>query len=271
MEKKDHIRNFISEYIDSKSDYRQESITRYIELNKNKIKQDKQKIIDFYKANFMICGINMSYDALRYDSYGNEWIRLDNRRDLELFEQLIAVGYEAKIFNDSYLLRFIESKKLPREELKYRLPEEFEYLDEEYYEGLNKYIIQNGYLYITSQYYDEIERTCSTQDLLRYWFVTNNVPNAIEKCERFQYMLMYNEDELLNVATFLHVNGCGPIALLMELNKDIESDILAKVDYLVHTMDDKKKEVFNKHKELFLKVVESEYKKSIIQKKKGLK
>lgn len=270
MEKKDLIRKFVYKYINLNSKCVHESITQYIGVDKDKIQQDRDEIINFFRNNFLISGLMISYDLLRYDNNNNEWIKLDNKRDLDLFEQLIAIGYEAGIFHDSYVLKFFEMKKLTRQEMKYSIPEEFEYIDEEYYEGLNKGIIKKNNLYIDNSYYENNERTCNTKELLKYWFTSNNLPNAIEICDGFQYMLENNADVLLDVATYLHLKGCGPVILLFELNKDINLDLITQIEYTLKMLDKESKDRFNKEKEIFLNVLESEYKTNIIQKKKGL-
>jgi len=248
-----------------------EAITKYVYVDKELIHKDKKVILDFYRANFFINGLRMSYDELRYDSNYNEWIKLDNKKDLELFEQIIAVGYEAGVFHESISLKWIECNALSRQELKYSLPEEFEYLDYEYYQGLNDGIIKKNGVYIDLPYYEDVERTCTKKELLKYWFTDKNIPDAYELCEPFQYMLENNIEELLNVATFLFINGSGPISLLFELNKNTNTNLLLKINYLMKTLDEESLQNFSYDKEMFLKVMEVQYKSNIIQKKKRLK
>lgn len=271
MEKKDIVRKFVNKYINNSSECVHESITKYIGVDKEKIHQERKEIIDFFKANFFISGLTISYDLLRYDADNNEWIRLNNKNDLELFEQLIAIGYEAGIFHESYVLRFFEMNKLTRQELKYSIPEEFEYIDEEYYDGLNEGIIKKNNLYLDPSYYENDERTHNTRELLKYWFTTNNVPNAFELCEGFQYLLENKLDLLLNVATYLHISGRGPILLLFELNKNTNIGLIPNIEYTIKSLNKEDKNKFDREKEIFLNVLESEYKTNIIQKKKGLK
>lgn len=270
MEKKDYIRNFLCKYIKSDGDMH-EAITRYVSVDKDAIRKDKKVIRDFYRANLSINGLRMSYEELRYDSNFQEWIRLDNRRDLELFEQMIAIGYVAGIFHESIVLKMFEYKELTRQELKYSIPEEFDYIDETYYEGLNNSIIKKTGVYVETTYYDDIERSCTNKELLKYWFTQNNIPNAYELCEPFQYMLEHNEDDLVNIATYLYMQGAGPINLLFELNKNTHGNIVPKIEYLIKCFDKETKEEFFREKELFLNMLEVEYKSEIIQKKKGLR
>ena len=271
MEKKDYIRNFLSKYIKSDSDTMYETITKYVHVDKIAIKKDRKEIRDFYRANLSINGLRMTYEELRYDSNFQEWIRLDNRRDLDLFEQLIAVGYEAGIFHESMVLKMYEYNKLTRSELKYGIPEEFEYIDEDYYNGLNEGIIKKNGIYIENTFYDNVQRTCSNKELLKYWFNQHNVPNAYEICEPFQYLLEHYEDDLVNIATYLFMQGAGPINLLLELNKNTHGNLVVKVEYIIKNFNKEQQEEFYKEKELFLNMLEVEYKSEIIQKKKGLR
>ena len=249
MEKKDVIRRFLCKYIKSDGS-KHEAITKYVSVDEDLIKQDRKAIIDFFSENFPIGGLRLLYDELRYDRDLNEWIKLDNRRDLELFEQLIAVGYEAGVFHESIVLRSVEFKKITREELKYAIPEEFEYIDEDYYDGLNKGIIQKNSLYIDPVYYNNIERTCDTKDLLKYWFNKYNVPNAVEQCSKFQYLLENDVDLLVDVATYLHLQGANPLLLLFDLNQNINLDLIPQVEYMIKMLDPKQKEAFLREKEI---------------------
>ena len=270
MEKKDYVRNFIYKYIDKDSKCVHETITKYVGVNKALIRKDKKEIIEFYRSNFLIFGNTVSYDDLRHDAYSNEWIRLDNRRDLELFENLLAVGYEAGVFEDNISYRFVNTQILKRHELKYAFPEEFEYLDDDYYNGLNKGIIQKNRVVIdTSSFYDNVERSFSIKELLEYWFTTNNLPVA-KDCEPFYYYLNKEEELMLNVATYLYMKGCGPISLLMELNHNINTNLLTIVQYAFNECDEEVKKDFLEVREQFLNMLEASYKTSIIRKKKGL-
>lgn len=270
MERKEAIRKFLYKYIDHNSDCIHEAITKYVGVNKDLIKKDKDLIIKFFRDNFLISGISILYDELRYDIDNNEWIRLDDKRDLELFEQLIAVGYEAGVFEDDLALRFINSQSITREELRYALPDTFEYIDETYYEGLNKGIIKKNALTLDlNSYYGNFKREVSIKDLLQFWFCNNNIP-AAKVCEAFNYYLDTNIDVILNAATYLFMKGCGPIVLLFELNKNIYSNIINTVEYTLKVCDEETKKDFYETRELFLNILESEYKKEIITKKKGL-
>ena len=270
MERKDAIRKFLYKYIKLNSDCIHEAITKYVGVDKELIQRDKDIIKQFFRENFLISGVSVLYDELRFDIDNKEWIKLDNKRDLELFEQLISVGYEAEVFKDSLTARFINTQAITREELKYALPDTFEYIDEKYYEGLNKGIIKKNVVPVdVENYYGSIKRETPIKDLLQFWFCQNNIP-AAKACDAFDYYLDNQIEVLLNAATYLFMRGCGPIMLLFELNKNINSNILSTVDYTLKVCDEATKKDFYEARELFLNIVESEYKKEIITKKKGL-
>ena len=271
MERKDKVRNFISKYIKTDSKCIHEAITKYVGVDKELIAKDKQAIMDFFRSDFMISGCSMFYDELRYDIENKEWIKLDNRRDLDLFESLIAVGFEAGVFVDDLYAKFLNANTIERSELKYALPDQFEYIDEEYYEGLNKGIIKKNIVPVDiNNYYGSIKRETSIKDLLMYWFCRNNIPAASE-CDAFNYYLENDVDTILNAATFLFMKGCGPIMLLFELNKNLDSNIINTVNYTLAVCDEETKNQFYQSRELFLNLLELEYKKEFITKKKGLK
>ncbi len=270
MEKKDAIRKFINCYIDNNSDNKIESITRYIGVNKDKVKHDRDIIIDFFRANFLIYGMAITYEDLRHDTNNNSWIDLNNKKDLELFENIVAVGYEAGIFENDMVYRYQNALSISKEELKYALPEQFEYIDEDYYDGLNKGIIQKNQLFVDPEvYYENVERTYSNKELLEYWFITDNLPQAKE-CQAFYYYLDHDEEAILNVATYLYMEGCGPLLLLLELNKNINSNMIASVNYHYHDCSEEARKEFDAAKECLLNMVEITYKASFVRKKKEL-
>ena len=67
------------------------------------------------------------------------------------------------------------------------------------------------------------------------------------------------------------MQGAGPINLLLELNKNTHGNLVVKVEYIIKNFNKEQQEEFYKEKELFLNMLEVEYKSEIIQKKKGLR
>ena len=253
MEKIDEVRKMTYKYVNNSSPYKIEALTKYVGIDKDKVDADKKEINDYYLNNFYICGDYILHDKLRYTLDNKEWIKLYDKESLDLFERVLAIGYASTVFSDEFGSRFGDYSELGRDKLKYLLPEEFEYIDENYYAGLNDKVIQNLPLYINSEVYDRNNIKHSVREIIEYWWKRDNVPEA-GKNKKFNYLLDTNEDGVLNVATYMYMNNINPIGLTLELDGRIHSDILLAVDYIVKSFGPFDRQVFIKSKQDFLSI-----------------
>lgn len=265
MERQDVIKRLIYKYIDNNSPYKVEALTKYVGVDIDKVNEDKDKIIDGYLSNVFICGDSALYDTLRYAVDHKAWINIYDKKSLELFEYFIAVGIAAGIFVYNIGQQYIEYMQMSKNELKYLLPEEFEYIDENYYEGLDKYIIKKLYVDINTEIYNRTPRTHTVREIINYWWTHNNIPNASEH-KGFYYLLDTDESGLLDVITYLYCQGSNPLTLLFELDHKTHSNLIVKVKYILNSMNEDDKLVFNTFKQDFLNV----YDRILSQEERGL-
>jgi hypothetical protein len=114
------------------------------------------------------------------------------------------------------------------------LPETFEYIYEEYYEGLNKKIINVLGVDINTQIYYKQLTNHSLYEILDYWWNNNN-PNHEEADIDFYQMLQSDPDYLLSVAAMLFDTGVTAEALgiiLKEENYDTLNEIALTISDL---------------------------------------
>ncbi|MCR5224379.1 MAG: hypothetical protein K6C11_04455 [Bacilli bacterium] len=235
MKKIDEIRKFLNKYLSDSSSVRYEALTEYVGIDMPNILMDIDNIQNFFLDNFDLYGNYVSYASLCYLKDGNKWIEIEDKKSLDIFNKLLAVGLAANVFVEDMLDKFCDLYELRKKDIKYLLPETFEYIDEEYYEGLNKKIINVLGVDINTQIYYKQKTNHSLYEILEYWWNSNN-PNHEEADNDFYQMLHCDPDYLLSVAAILFDAGVNAQTLGIIL-KEEKYDTLNEIALTISDLD----------------------------------
>ncbi|MDE6141833.1 MAG: hypothetical protein K2G03_04440, partial [Bacilli bacterium] len=152
----------------------------YHTFDKELIAKDSESINDFFRENFDLNHRVIKYCDLLKDASGKIWLSIDNLFDLELLDELIALGLAADVFEENLTFRYdeflfnIDLIVLLNED-----PENLEhYSEEDYLELMNERIIPGNKLQVsktTLDYYSQkqIEQDYSIErkkELLLSWW-----------------------------------------------------------------------------------------------------
>ena len=235
MEKIDEIRKFLNRYVSASSSVRYEALTEYVGIDMPNILMDIDNIQNFFLENFDLYGTYVNYASLCYLKDGNKWIEIQDKKSLDTFNKLLAVGLAANVFVEDMSDKYFELAALPPTDIKYLLPETFEYIDEKYFEGLNKKIINVLGVDINTQIYYKQQTNHSLYEILDYWWNNNN-PNHEKADNDFYQMLQCDPNYLLSVAAILFSAGVNAQTLSIIL-KEEKYDTLNEIALTINDLD----------------------------------
>jgi hypothetical protein len=232
MTTREQIERFVNKYTLNSGDCFREAITDYIYLDKEKIQQDLNEILEFYMKNFDINSSCISYLMLTSTSEGFQYLPINCHKDLLLLEKLIAIGYQANIFIDDYSTRYIQYVQLGSMN-KYLIPSEFDYLDEEYYYQLEKVLNKLLLIVNTALLERGHYRNMPDAELLKRWFLDGL--NESSKAVASSYDFMENPDIFAKMASMIEYSPYTQQELFEEMegieDRSFYNNLCAKYYY----------------------------------------
>ena len=280
---KKEIEDFISNYLSysfDDSDYAVEGITRYVGLNKEKIIQDKETIIEFFVNN--LCLGERDYSSMLYgtvlkDDKDNVWNNLESMDDLELLDEVIALGIAADVFIDRLYDRFYTMRLLGQSAI-FLLPEMFRFNsiseEEAYLTSFKNTVAAKGYILKNVELLDKYLGIDETKELYKelldyWWVITKDASVPDETIEIFRRIVNSLFDDIVNVVVSLNISNQGAKELydLMLIPYGVYN-LISEVHYKIESFSPEEKERFENIKKNFFDKLKRRY--DADQKKKKL-
>lgn len=264
---KREVQSVISKYMTNDEGINALGFISYHTFNAELLKTDSKKVSDFFRGSFDLNHRVINYNDLLKDTSGKTWLTIDNIFDLELLDELIALGIAAKVFEENLVFRYdhfvfnIDLVALVNEE-----PEDLQfYSEEEYLDLMKKRIITSGKLQVSktildSYEHEQIENDYSIErkkELLISWW-EQGMKNNDDESTRNKFLELLDTQNL-NAIIYLVYNLYSRNETSLNLSELIKrgaiyGQIIMAGALYYHSTPEAKKEINEDIKKMFDKL-----------------
>ena len=219
----------------------------------------------------------MLYGTVLRDDKDNVWNNLESMDDLELLDEVIALGIAADVFIDRLYDRFYTMRLLGQSAI-FLLPEMFRFNsiseEEAYLTSFKNTVAAKGYILKNVELLDKYLGIDETKELYKelldyWWVITKDASVPDETIEIFRRIVNSLFDDIVNVIVSLNISNQGAKELydLMLIPYGVYN-LISEVHYKIESFSPEEKERFENIKKNFFDKLKRRY--DADQKKKKL-
>lgn len=239
-----------------------ETITRYVEYDKEMVELNKEKIHEFILTNFNIDSICIYLERLIEDKNVQEWNNIKSFDDLELLEELLGLGIVSGLFEDDLRMRLqvigkagVYSKLFNPELMD--LSTEFQ--KKAYFASMRNMILPIMFFKVNEESYKKYNNNSRefTQEekkyILGFWFKEMNSLHVSDKdYNKFISLVEEKTDVILDIAVMLRLMRQSSEAFLINMQFDPKMVFIDSLLSQISSFTPEQRDYFEEVKRVFL-------------------